>query len=189
MITITYNGIDGIFSSLCFDETLAKPGLLTEFKYHQVENRQWWFLDSDWIYWTGKIIFRVRRGFGWNGASVPCGLQWFEKPGDHLAASLPHDSVSSYHWIEVWDVLRQVWICTWATRSFADRLFHNVNRVVYDIRDTKVYLLYSAVRLFGWWAWYTDVCYGKCKSCKGTVGIDCPYRDQVPTSFATEVLK
>jgi hypothetical protein len=178
-MTITYYRENGILASLTFDPAIAKPGLLVPFSC-SLQGPQWWVLDVDWIYWDGKRVMRVRRGFGWDGASIPWVVQWYEKPGAHLAASCPHDNIYTYHWIEVWNEVKQEWVPTYASKSFADSLFHDVNERVYNIRHIKSSVLYGFVHAFGYLSWHTNICRSKCYKCAGICSIDCPFKNKLP---------
>ena len=177
--TITYQDKDGIQQTMDVDLTDRTHRAITPFCFHQVK-KLWWVLDADWVWFDGRRIIIFRRGFGWDGASAPSLVWWYESPGEHLAASGPHDSIYTFHWVEIWDCEQRIWIVVRANKAYTDQLFFDILTYYYKVDVIKTSTMWSAVCVFGWYAWYTGNCRGKCAKCKASVGTDCPYRDHIP---------
>jgi hypothetical protein len=180
MLTVTYLDRNCSTQSLTFDNNDKLPRALTQCVADRVED-QWWRYQADFLWWDGRRVLRFRRGYGWDGASVPTGVRWYCNPGDYPAATGPHDYGYGYHWLEVWDATRGRWAFVKVTKREMDALWWQILDHHYRVRITKRFVLWEAVRVFGWGSWLSHGCNGKCKSCDPLDNArDCPYEDVPP---------
>jgi hypothetical protein len=186
IVSIPYLAADGHPESVFADFANCDPRALTPFLAHRDGSKQWWLADADFLWFDGAHVLRFRRGYGWNGASVPAIARWYEAPGDHLAASLPHDHGYGFHWFESWDFGSQRWVGVTCTKAYCDRLWYQILRHHYDLRFTKTCILWQAVHLGGWASWLTGSCTRHCATCVTDTGPgrDCPYRCSLPATYA-----
>ena len=147
-------------------------------RYRQVAKQQWVLL-ADAIYCDGKNIFRYRKGFMWNGASVPKLLQWYEGAGDHLPASLRHDYAYQYHWAETYDLFGFEWVRARVGKGWTDAEFR-ADIELAGTRETKSVNLWLQVHVWGWLPWLRGTCNGRCYACPCKAGAWCPYRHDLP---------
>lgn len=121
-------------------------------------------LTKDYTYyWEAagyKQMMTVKKGFVWDGASVPKSVWWTGIRPDGLirAASLIHDYLYRYsgkipHTSHLyfkdggWYYTKHKW-----TRKEADKIFCRIMREA-GVPKWKRRTAYYAVRLFGWTAW------------------------------------
>lgn len=141
--------------------------------------KQRWGLTADAIKYTGRYIIRYRKGYQWDGASVPTPLQAYERPSSHLKESLGHDQGYQYHWIEVLDIERNEWVRLRVPKSWVDEEF----RLDLDLaggRVTKSWTIWLHVHVYGWRPWLTRTCNGRHITCPDNAGAWCPYRHDLP---------
>jgi hypothetical protein len=158
-------------------------------RYKQI-GRQCWVLLADAIYCSGPCIMRYRKGYQWDGASVPKLLQWYEMAGDHLPASLRHDSAYQFHFVEAWDIYANEWVRAKVGKAWADAEFR-ADLDAANVRDTKEFTLWWHVHVYGWWPWLTGTCNGRHSptACPADAWSWCPYRYGLPPIGDIDVTK
>lgn len=101
-----------------------------------------WVIQKEFTYYVGELdsdeTVTVPLGFQTDFASVPPVFRWLiPRWGKYGKAAIIHD------------------YCYWEqryTRERSDQIFREAMGVL-GVARWKMFLMYQAVRLFGWWAW------------------------------------
>lgn len=104
-----------------------------------------WKMIEDLDYQYGSKIIRVPKGFVHDLASIPRPFNLFiRKSGRHREAAILHD----------WLYENQGLISQFKrlTRKESDFIFYQA-MIESRVAPVTAYLMYQAVRLFGWFAW------------------------------------
>lgn len=144
--------------------------------------KQLWGLRADAVKYDGRHLVRYRRGFQWDGSSVPAPLHFYEAPDAHLWEALGHDQGHQYHWLEIWSVERNEWIRVRVSKAYVDAEFR-AELAYAGTRVTKAWNMWLHVNIYGWLPWLRGTCNGRCVVCPCNARAWCPYvRDLPPMS-------
>jgi len=120
-------------------------------------------LERTWMDW--EVVFSDKRGFVFDGASIPrpaWSILGLTPHGDMDAASLPHDDIYQHqgklpilslfqmndrHWTRCDEKI---------SRSTADSLLYEICAFFGIGNAAQRFAVWSAVRIFGWYAWWRD---------------------------------
>lgn len=187
---IPYADATGALSTYTGVVSHDQPHALTPFHYRKVGKRLW-ELTADLLLFDGKNVVRIRRGFRWNGASVPWLARWYCAVDDYLMGSCYHDWLYGYHRVEVWNAFTSAWEWQATTKAYADRAFEELIEDVYFERWSKAEVLWLSVRVGGWWSWSTGTCKWDCAAGKKCPSAKwCPIRhlSAKPPAITTTLL-
>ena len=105
--------------------------------------------------YAGSYVFRIRKGFKFDGASVPQILHSFAAPmhGAHINASLMHDWLYKEKFLERHtDSSKKFLAPVDCTKELADLIFL-VQMEIDGVDQDKAEMMYDSVRNHGWRAW------------------------------------
>ena len=185
LTAIPYRGVDGSQATITVDLADMTPGGLTPFLVEQT-GPQWWRMLADYLFrGPGGAIHVLRRGYGWNGASIPPGLpRLLSKPGDHLSQSGPHDLGYQFSAYETWSPVLDRWLWCTASKSYVDSVFYSQGRADGE-GVAKAWTLWDGVHVFGWFSWWFGNCPGHCDKCQPPFVTDCCYKGVLVPTFPT----
>src|SRR5574343_808860 len=138
MIAIPYTDAAGEQNVISFIRN-GVPRAITPPRVKEVVHYKEWEWRADFLWYDGERVLRFRRGYGWNGASVPWAFRWYEDKDDHLAASGPHDGCYQYHFVEWWN--GESWVFSKVSKAFSDLLWEQILYHHYGVRLSKTRVL------------------------------------------------
>ena len=111
--------------------------------------RRQWIIEQDWKYNLYEKEFIIKKGFKFDGASVPSGLKLWRSPtGILFIASLIHDWGYQKASLAKLNKMNEIMNIP-KTRKEIDIIFMDIN---YDNKYFK-YITYYILKIFGWRSW------------------------------------
>ena len=189
MTPIPYQPQDGSPATITVDLADMRPGGLTPFLAGWDAKAQWGRMLADYLFrGPSGAIHKLPSGYGWNGASIPAGVQWLtEEPEEHLEQSGPHDLGYQFGAYETWQPNAGLWAWCAASKSYVDSVFFSQGLHATDESHLLDSTMWRALRAFGWFAWWFGNCPHRCDVCKPPSSRDCCYKGVKYPTFPTTI--